>query len=333
MLSLQQIKKNIKPEIFNKNPKAVLVEYLQYEILDSIFKQKKSDCLSFMGGTAIRIVYGSNRFSEDLDFDNFGLSFLEFEKILKAVIKDMENKDFKMEFRIVEKGAYHCYIKFPEILFDVDLSKNRSEKILVRVDTAAKKKIFEPSVFILNGFSVYRKILVNPAAVILAQKIMTIIERKREKGRDFYDVSYLLGITQPDHIFAEKEYKLYGEKLKNHLWTRLFRLDMKNLANDVLPFLINPNERERVLSFKEYIEQKLKVDYSFDKPVYRKQIGNKILEVVPMFENGVKTFAVYLDDKDKIKNIANQFISDSPIEVFSNEKDACVFVNNYSKNN
>lgn len=260
MLSLQQIKENIKPEIFNKNPKAALVEYLQYEILDSIFKQKKSDFLSFMGGTAIRIVYGSNRFSEDLDFDNFGLSFFEFEKILKGAIKDMENKDFKMEFRTVEKGAYHCYIKFPEILFDSELSKNQSEKILVRVDTVSKKKIFEPSIFILNGFGVYRKILVNPAAVILSQKLMTILERKREKGRDFYDVSYLLGITQPDNIFAKKEYKLYGLELKNHLFVRLARLNFKNLANDVLPFLINPNEIERVLSFKEYIEQKLKVD-------------------------------------------------------------------------
>lgn len=260
MLSLQQIKEITKPEIFNKNPKAALVEYLQYEILDSIFKQKKSNYLSFMGGTAIRIVYGSSRFSEDLDFDNFGLSFLEFEKILKAAIKDMENKDFKMEFRTVEKGAYHCYIKFPEILFDADLSKNRSEKVLVRVDTVSKKKIFKPSIFILNGFGVYRKILVNPAAVILSQKIMTIIERKREKGRDFYDVSYLLGITQPDHVFAKKEYKLYGEKLKNHLLTRLVRLNMKNLANDVLPFLINTNERERVLSFKDCIEQKLKIE-------------------------------------------------------------------------
>ena len=56
-------------------PRNILVEYIQCEILDSLFKQKEGISLSFIGGTALRIVYGGNRFSEDLDFDNFGLDF------------------------------------------------------------------------------------------------------------------------------------------------------------------------------------------------------------------------------------------------------------------
>ena len=53
----------------------MLVEYLQYELLDSLFKDAAAAELSFIGGTAIRILHDSPRFSEDLDFDNFGLSF------------------------------------------------------------------------------------------------------------------------------------------------------------------------------------------------------------------------------------------------------------------
>ena len=54
----------------------MLVEYLQYELLDSLFKNKAVAALSFIGGTSIRILHDSPRFSEDLDFDNFGLSSL-----------------------------------------------------------------------------------------------------------------------------------------------------------------------------------------------------------------------------------------------------------------
>ena len=198
MLTLEEIKKEYNKIIFERSPRSALVEYLQYEMLDSIFKQKGSAKLSFIGGTAIRIVYGGNRFSEDLDFDNFGLSFADFQKVLKISVEDMRNKGFEVEIRFVEKKAYHAYVKFLDLLFENDLSKHIDEKILVRVDAVRKKKIIQPKIFVLDGFSVYKKILVNPMTVILSQKIIAILERKRTKGRDFFDVSFLLSRVSPD---------------------------------------------------------------------------------------------------------------------------------------
>lgn len=253
-----QIKEKYSPEIVQRNPRAVLVEYLQYELLDSIFKQKGSENLSFIGGTAIRLAYGSSRFSEDLDFDNFGLSFSEFGKMLELIIRDMENKGFLLEFRMVEKGAYHCYIKFPEILKINGLPNQPNEKILVRIDAVHKKKIFEPRQHLLDGFDVYRRILVNPVDVILSQKLVTILERKREKGRDFYDTSFLLGLTDPNYEYLEKQYGISKSELLARLEKRMDSLNFKELTKDVLPFLIKPDDQERVLSFREYIEQKLK---------------------------------------------------------------------------
>lgn len=253
-----QIKEKYSPDIVQRNPRAVLVEYLQYELLDSIFKQKGSENLSFIGGTAIRLAYGSSRFSEDLDFDNFGLSFSDFGKMLELIIKDMENKGFLLEFRMIEKGAYHCYIKFPEILKTNGLPNQPNEKILVRIDAVHKKKIFEPKQYLLDGFDVYRRILVNPVDVILSQKLVTILERKREKGRDFYDTSFLLGLTDPSYEYLEKQYGISKTELLTRLEKRMDSLNFKELTKDVLPFLIKPDDQERVLSFREYIEQKLK---------------------------------------------------------------------------
>ena len=257
MLTLNQIKQKYSEEVFRRNPKAVLVEYIQHELLDSIFKMNGSEHLSFMGGTAIRIVYNSSRFSEDLDFDNFGLSFGKFKLLLNNAAKDMQNKGFEIEFRFIEKGAYHCYFRFPRLLFENSLAVHKDEKILVRIDTVHKRKLFKPEIKVLDRFDIYRKIIVNAPSVILSQKLVTILERKREKGRDFYDVSYLLGLTAPDYDFLKKEFKIEKKEIKDKLFKKITGLRMNKLSNDVIPFLINPDDQERILSFREYIEQKL----------------------------------------------------------------------------
>jgi predicted nucleotidyltransferase component of viral defense system len=257
MLTFDQIKKVYSEEVFIKKPRAVLVEYLQHEILDSIYKQSGSENLSFIGGTAIRIVYESKRFSEDLDFDNFGLSYADFKDLLGKVVLDMETKGFETEFRFVEKGAYHCYIKFPKILQNIGLAIHEEEKILIRIDTVNKKKIAPPEVFTLSRFDVYRNILVNPQKIILAQKMIAILERKREKGRDFYDVSFLLGRTEPDYEYLEKMSGIKKNELKDVLLKKADSISLEEMLKDVSPFLIDKEDEARILGFKKYIEQKL----------------------------------------------------------------------------
>jgi predicted nucleotidyltransferase component of viral defense system len=257
MLTYQELKSyyGTSPAV---SPKNMLVEYLQHELLDSLYKQKGSEFLSFMGGTAIRVCYKGNRFSEDLDFDNFGLSYEAFQKMLAEVVKDMKNKGFAVEFRFSEQGAFHCFIKFPKILAENNISGHSEEKILVRIDTVKKEKIFRPDIYTLSSFDLYRDILVNPPSVILAQKLITIIERKREKGRDFYDTSFLYGRTDPDFEYIEKFTGTKKEEFIEKLFERCHTLDFKTLARDVEPFLLNPEDAQRVLKFQNFIEQKLK---------------------------------------------------------------------------
>ena len=236
-------------------PRNILVEYIQCEILDSLFKQRECTSLSFIGGTALRIVYGGNRFSEDLDFDNFGLDFSQFQNLLELVVRDMKVKGFSLEFRFVEKLAFHCYIKFPDILREGELARHPEEKILVRINATQKEKIFSPDVYTLNVFDLYRDILVNPLNIILSQKLIAIVGRKREKGRDFYDVSILWDRAKPDFSYIEKVTKQNKELFIKKLLDRCEYLDFDTLAKDVEPFLVHPEQSARVKHFLPFIQK------------------------------------------------------------------------------
>jgi predicted nucleotidyltransferase component of viral defense system len=255
MLTLDQISQYLPPVLVNRNPRAAIVEYLQYELLDALFKHKEASALSFIGGTAIRILHNSPRFSEDLDFDNFSLSYADFETLLRRACHEMEYKGFIIELRFVEKGAYHCYIRFPEILRQAGLAATKDQKILIRVDTEAKEKTYEPRSFLLNRFTLYRKVSAAPPAILLSQKMLTMLQRKREKGRDIFDVSFLMGITQPDYEYLRKITSLEKDDFLKAFSNRLDELDFNVLARDVEPFLFDSDQKARVTSFKQYWER------------------------------------------------------------------------------
>ena len=117
MFSLTEIEKYFqsKEQVFKRN---IFREYLQYKILQIIYDSAYGSKLYFLGGTCLRIVYNKQRFSEDLDFDNIGLSQDDFEEITQLVKKKLELEGAKVELKNVYKGAYRCYIELPEILFE-----------------------------------------------------------------------------------------------------------------------------------------------------------------------------------------------------------------------
>jgi predicted nucleotidyltransferase component of viral defense system len=254
MLSLSEIEKYYPENIlaFKRN---LLREYLQYKILQIIFDSKYAGKLSFLGGTALRIVHDNTRFSEDLDFDNFGLTEKEFEEISKIVKKHLELEGYEVEIRNVFKGAYRCYIRIPRLLFDSGLSGYEEEKILIQLDTAPHGFRYEPEKIILNKFDVFTEINVTPPDIILSQKIFAIFNRKTLKGRDFFDTIFLLSKTKPNHDYLQLKLKIKsGQALKEKLLAFGSGIDFKELAKDVEPFLFKPEDSKKVALFEKYIK-------------------------------------------------------------------------------
>ncbi|MBU4348981.1 nucleotidyl transferase AbiEii/AbiGii toxin family protein, partial [bacterium] len=133
MLNLKQIE-TFYPEnlrIFKRN---LLREYLQYVILDIIYSSVYGSRLIFMGGTAIHMIHGVRRFSEDLDFDNRGLSKEDFEDLSDKILRQLELYGYSVEIQNRYKGAFHCFVKFPGIFHQHGISSHTREKLNIQID-------------------------------------------------------------------------------------------------------------------------------------------------------------------------------------------------------
>jgi predicted nucleotidyltransferase component of viral defense system len=255
MLEFSQIRDQYSVQLHGFE-RSLLREYLQFKILKGIFESRHASKISFLGGTALRIIYGNNRFSEDIDLDNFGLNWAEFKKVVDATKDFLELDGFEVELSYVEKGVYHCDIRFPNILFENGISPIRNERILIRIDSAAQGYDYEPEIKLLNKFDVFTQVRVTPPAILLSQKIYTATNRRRPKGRDFYDITFLLGQTKPDYGFLEEKFGVDSpEALRSIVFGKIRAYDFKALAEDVGPFLIRKTEHQRVAFFKEFWKQ------------------------------------------------------------------------------
>jgi predicted nucleotidyltransferase component of viral defense system len=255
MLNYQQIQAFYPPQLHTFGS-FLLREYLQHKILAFIFNSDFANKFAFLGGTCLRIVHQTNRFSEDLDFDNFDLSPSDFEQVAAVIQQGLEREGFQIEMEQVYRGAYHCYIKFPNLLHQAGLSGHREAKILIQLDTEPQNFDFVPEQYLLNKFDVFSNIRITPVDVLLSQKITAFLKRKQPKGRDIYDITFLCAKTQPNYAYLEQRLNVKSAtELKELLLNRIATLDLSQQAKDVAPFLFYNQDIQRIMLFENFVKQ------------------------------------------------------------------------------
>lgn len=256
MLTLNEIEKYY-PANLRGFKRFMLREYLQHKILQFVYDSEFANKLAFLGGTCLRIVHGNNRFSEDLDFDNFGIGETEFQKVAEIIEKELLKEGYNVDMKTVFRGAYHCHIRFPELLYKEGLSGHLEERILIQLDTEPQNFNFLPERYLLNRFDVFTQILTTPRELLLAQKFYAVLNRPRNKGRDFYDIIFLLASTRhPNYDYLEMKIGINNSKeLKRKVLERCSQINMEEMGRDVAPFLFNSSDVKKVVLFPKYIEQ------------------------------------------------------------------------------
>lgn len=158
-------------------------EYMQHLFLSYFYQQPQAKYIFFKGGTALRIVYKSPRFSEDLDF---GSTLHNIDEIETAVLHTLEAVQFEgIASRIVESkktsGGYLAIIDF----------NLGTQEIRLRFEASFREDELESQAEqIDNDFVPPYLINVLAKDQLVGGKIAALLDRK--KPRDFYDLYYLL---------------------------------------------------------------------------------------------------------------------------------------------
>lgn len=259
MIDLNLIK-NYFPEQIRNNVllgKSMMQEYIQLSILDYLSTTQYIRKLIFIGGTNLRLVKGIDRFSEDLDFDCKEMTREEFMKISDDVMHFLIRNGYKVESRDKNSSkltAFRRNIYFPEFLFDLGLSGHRDERFLIKIEAEDQGVRYTPEVKNIKGCGFYFPFPVPPDAVLCAMKVTALLERG--KGRDFYDVMFLLGLTKPDYDFLAKRIGIKNAaELNVEVKKRLKSIDLKAKANDFDHLLFNKENKKRILRFEEFFEE------------------------------------------------------------------------------
>lgn len=259
MIQLDLIKNFFPSEIREKSTfqKYMLKEYIQLSILDFLSTTPYIRKLAFIGGTYLRLVKGIDRFSEDLDFDCKDFLEGEFMEMTNAVINFLKRDGYRIEIRERENKkltAFRRNIHFPELRFDLGLSGHKEERFLIKIESEDQGVPYTPKLVNIKGCGLYFPFPVPPDEVICSMKISAMLSRK--KGRDFYDVMFLLAQTKPDYSFFAKDLNINNlEDLKTIVSKTLTTVDLSAKKRDFEHLLFNNRNSERILSVGEFIQE------------------------------------------------------------------------------
>lgn len=219
---------------------------------------------AFYGGTALRIFYGLDRFSEDLDFSLITQN-PDFDLTKYFQYIENETKSLGLNFNVTEKiKSVDSNIK------SAFLKGNTKEHILSFYEDSEDSKFINKEEVIRIKFEVdinppigatYETkfgLLPSPYQVrlydlqsLFAGKIHACLCRNwksRVKGRDFYDYIFFLSIGARVNLenlkaklvqskFINEDYDLTIDNLKALLNERFESLDIEQAKQDVLPFI------------------------------------------------------------------------------------------------
>ena len=242
--------------------KDVLREILQQSALLGLARQRFFEHAAFYGGTAMRILYGLDRFSEDLDFSLLKPDVqFNFQPFLEGLQKEMSSLGFHVEVKAKKKDPpiLSAFVKSNTLKLLLTVEENQKgihpdEKIAIKLEIDTNPPL---------GFQVETKLVLNPTPFyvltyhlsdLYAGKMHAILCRnwkERVKGRDWYDLVWFVSKGIPVHLshltkrlqqsehLSPKEH-LDHEKLLGLLEEKIMDVDWKYAKNDVRAFLNDP---------------------------------------------------------------------------------------------
>ena len=245
-----------------------LREILQEVALLGLWRAKFFEHAAFYGGTALRIMYGLDRFSEDLDFSLLEPdSDFDISRFLLPLEDELRGFGFNIKAEKVEKTAnsavQSAFLK----------TNTRTELLVIETTDEIVKSVPAGSLLKIKlevdtdppaGFSTETRFLLRPIPFavrcytlpcLFAGKMHALLFRRwkdRVKGRDWYDlIWYVANFPELNLHHLEQRMRQTGHWSGNQpltqsafrelIYTAVERLDINQARRDVMPFVKDPS--------------------------------------------------------------------------------------------
>lgn len=258
-------------------------EILQEIALVGLWRGKFFEHASFYGGTALRIFYNLDRFSEDLDFTlltpNPDWSWQPYGEALKnELIAFGFDVSFNEKSKVTQTAIKSAFLKtstFQELLkvgVPSDLFKGVHKETTIRIKIEVDT---DPTV----SYDFDQKFLELPIAVsircvseksLFAGKMHAALFRSwkgRVKGRDWYDMVWFIRKKIPLNLtlFSKlmgREEVLDRSEFLNIAKERIYQLDVSSAIQDCINFIRDPEVINRTWSKEFFIHWIEKIEFT-----------------------------------------------------------------------
>lgn len=262
-----------------------LREILQEIALLGLWRSKFFEHAAFYGGSALRILHGSDRYSEDLDFsllrpdDGF-----DFSRFLLPLQKELEAFGFELTIEQKEKKGRSqiesAFLRTNTFMQMLSISSDKSIvegihpkqllKIKLEVDIHPPLRFDTEMRYLLHPISFPVKVFTLPN--LFAGKMHAILCRqwkKRIKGRDWYDLVWYIAnhpelnvrhleLRMKDSGHLSSEETLTPERCNQLLMDKINSLDFENAKRDVERFVKSPDLSQWSAAYFLDIVQRIK---------------------------------------------------------------------------
>ncbi|TGL17397.1 nucleotidyl transferase AbiEii/AbiGii toxin family protein [Leptospira bourretii] len=248
--------------------KNALKEIIQEIALLGLFRNGFFNHAAFYGGTALRIFYKLDRFSEDLDFSLFRKNKkFQLNNYLRSLEDELGSFGFEMSVEMKtkknESQIQSAFIKGGTLVHLIKINTNQNLglnvpdneqlKIKLEIDIDPPSKASYETKYLLKPIPFPVTLFTKPC--LFAGKIHAVLCRdwkSRVKGRDFYDFVWYLGnrtpvdlthlksrMVQSGHLDPSE--KLTLPILKQMLIERFKTISISQAKADIQPFITNAN--------------------------------------------------------------------------------------------
>ncbi|MCH7696572.1 MAG: nucleotidyl transferase AbiEii/AbiGii toxin family protein [Proteobacteria bacterium] len=245
-------------------------EIIQEIALFALWKAGFFEVAAFQGGTSLRILYGSQRFSEDLDFilkeSDPGFDWSDY---LKKLLENLEEFGLKTEVRDksrMDQAVRKAVLKDNSVSNQLNLSFYRGQegkKQTIKLEIDVNPPSGSAFEYTYKDFPVDYEVCHQDLSSNFALKVHALLCRPYLKGRDWYDfnwyvkkdikpnLSLLQAALIQDGPWKGEDLKIDKEWVKAELLKKISSINWNEATADVERFM-NKTEKDSLKLWSEH---------------------------------------------------------------------------------